>query len=324
MRRFLLVLGASLLAAASASAQNRAGVAARVFQKDHSGSVAVVLVDRRGDTLVARMGEAQAGSITFEAGQVTGIAFELSEAEIRQAEVLAAAGRGGDAVKGLRPLIRPLLPYLDLPVGRAGDAVLTYGRLLRGEKNWSEAIHVYRALVDNPDDGLRGEAAGWLAYSTVRNRQLEEADAWLAGAAGTDDPRAPGFGPWALAAAWRQAEAGDQELALDHAARAAALLPLGHELHAEALWLSGRAYQALGDDLAASTNRPPPGRELVLGRADALPPPPAPMTAEEFHAVASNVYSRLARLFPATGHGTAARAELDRLYPLEPSPGETP
>lgn len=325
---FLASLATALVPSIAHAQRNE--ISARIAFTQQGGIVDVVLTGRRGDTLYARPKEAASGSITYEAGDIKRIAVALPAEELRRAETAASSGRHDDALKLLRPIVRPLLPFLDLPIDNAVEPALLYAASARAEKAWSEAISVYKAIQKNPDPLVSQEGAGWLAYSYMRNQQAKEAEEWVAQFI-EKDPRNRGFVPAALAAALLHGGRGEDEAALDHAARAAALDRIDDELYPEAVYLSADAYYRMAQ------KAPPVATvksDVVLQRNNQdVPEAYAPMLPEEFLGVASNQFARLVEMFPSSPFAAKAKEALDRISknvettndPVEPKKnGDTP
>jgi len=281
-------------------------IPARIAMKSLPGATDILLTGRRGDTLHARLGDAVGGSITYDVGDVKHLAMKLPADPIRDAEIAAATGNTAEAVRIMRGVMQPVLPYLDLPVNGAMDHALNYAAWLRREKSWAAALTVYRALNDNPDTDIRQQAIGWLAYCHARNQQFKEANDLLATFT-VDDPRHAGFIPGTLAAAMVKAADKDDAGSLDHAARAASLSRIDHELYPEAMYLAAAAYQRLAATAALVEERP----NIVLTKAGQETPPPSAMSADEFTGVASNLYSQITTLFPSSPYASQAAKQLE-------------
>ena len=303
-----LILIIVLLLPGLAEAQ-RNEIPARIAMKSLPGATDILLTGRRGDTLYARLNnEAAGGSITYEVDDLKRLALRLPPEPIRDAEIAAASGNTAEAVRIMRSVVQPAVPYLDLPVDGVIPHALTYAAWLRRENAWAAALSVYRALYGNPDADIRQQAVGWLAYCHARNQQFKEAEELLATFT-VDDPRHAGFIPGTLAAAMVKAAAKDDAAALDLAARAASLARIDHELYPEAIHLSASAYQRLAASAALVEERP----NVVLKKAGQDEPPPPAMTAGEFIGVSSNLYQHLATLFPSSPFTADATNQLERL-----------
>ena len=308
MKRFIIhllpVVGLLLLPGLAEAQRNE--IPARIAMKSLPGATDILLTGRRGDTLYARLNnEAAGGSITYEVADLKRLALRLPPERIRDAEIAAASGNTAEAVRIMRSVVQPAVPYLDLPVDGVIPHALTYAAWLRRENAWAAALSVYRALYGNPDADIRQQAVGWLAYCHARNQQFKEAEELLATFT-VDDPRHAGFIPGTLAAAMVKAAAKDDAASLDLAARAASL--------------------------AASATLVEERPNVVLKKAGQDEPPPPAMTAGEFIGVASNLYQHLATLFPSSPFTADATNQLERLRAAAatnqpsvlPVPGVTP
>jgi hypothetical protein len=311
---------------ALASAQ-RNEIPARIAMKNMPGATDILLTGRRGDTLHARLGDAVGGSITYDVGDLKRLVLKLPADPIRDAEIAAATGNTAEAVRIMRGVVLPALPYLDLPVDGVIPHALNYAAWLRREKAWAAALTVYRALNENPDAEIHQQAVGWLAYCHARNQQFKEANDLLATFT-VDDPRHAGFIPGTLAAAMVKAADKDDTGSLDLAARAASLSRIDHELYPEAVFLAASAYQRLAATAALTEERP----NVVLTKPGQETPPPAAMTADEFIGVASNLYTQITTLFPSSPFSADAAKQRDiilsahvtNLPPATIESGETP
>lgn len=288
-----------------ASAQ-RNEIPARIAMKSLPGAIDILLTGRRGDTLHARLGDDVGGSITYDVSDVKRLALKLPPELILDAELAAAAGNTAEAVRIMRGVMQPVLPYLDLPVNGAINHALDYAAWLRREKSWAAALTVYRALNENPDADIRQQAVGWLAYCHARNQQFKEASELLASFT-VDDPRHAGFIPGTLAAAMVKAAGKDDAGSLDHAARAASLSRIDHELYPETMALAAAAYQRLAATAVLIEERP----HVVLKKAGQEDPPPPAMTAGEFTGVATNLYAQITTLFPSSPYAAEAAKQLE-------------
>ncbi len=281
-------------------------IPARVAMKDASGQPEVLLTGRRNDTLYARLADGAGGSITYQVSDIKRITLRLSAENIGRAEAAAASGNTTEAVRIMRGVIQPAAPYLDLPVDGVIPHAVRYAEWLRREKAWSAALSIYRAMSANPDQAVRDQAAGWMAYCHARSQQFKEAQELLASFT-VDDPRKDGFMPGMLAGAMVKAQSGDDAGALDLAARAAALSRIDHELYPEAVFLAGNAYQRLATMTGLEEKRP----DVILRKASDESRPVAPMTAAEFTGVATNMYAHMTNYFPASPFAAEAAKKLD-------------
>jgi len=305
--RLMLCLGGLLTALTPwDSLAQRQDVPARIALKDHSGAIDVLLTGRRGSVLHARLGENATGSITYEVADVRRLTIAIPQEALRHAEAAAAAGNIGDAVRRMRVVIQPIIPYLDLPVEGAIAPALRYAEFLRREKSWAAAISVYRSLNGNPDRAIREQAVGWLAYCHVRNQQAKEAQSFL-DTFKVEDPRHAGFIPGTIAASYVKASVGDDEAALDLAARAASLSRIDHELYPEAVFLAAGSYLRLSEKAAAQ----PVLKDVVIKKTGSEEPPPPAMLPVEFLEVASNLYQRIVQLFPSSSFSADAAQQLE-------------
>lgn len=298
---------AALLATATAPAQ-RTELPVRIALKNLPGASDIVLTARRGDTLHARLNDATGGSITYEIADVRRLAFALPADTIDRAETAAATGNTGEAIRQMRGVITPALPYLDLPTDGVVPHAFTYAGWLRRENAWTAALTVYRAMTNHVDPATREHALGWLAYGYARNQQPNEARAALDGLA-IDDPRHDGFMPAALASVIVAATDTNDTRTIDLAARATALARIDHELYPESLYRTAAAYHRLAATAALDEAHPP----VVLRKAGEEPPPTPPLNATELTTAASNLYQRVTTLFPSSPFAADAARELGRL-----------
>jgi tetratricopeptide (TPR) repeat protein len=312
-----------LLAASPALAQ-RSDLPVRIALKNQRGASEVVLTGRSGDTLTARISES--GSVTYQAPDVRLIAFRLPEPAISRAEAAAAEGNIGEAVRIMRSVVQPVIPYLDLPVDGVIGPAFRYAEFLRREKSWAAALSLYRAMQGSADVELQQHAIAWIAYCLARNLQFAEARD-MANLFGDQDPRHPGFVPASLALALAEAHDNRPEGALDYAARASALSRLDHELYPEALLLTANAYQAMAGLVA---HMPIPSK-VALKKSSEVAPPAPPMPPEDFLAVAVQQYQRLVDLFPSSVHVAEAAKQIEKINKAAesvpappPESGETP
>jgi len=305
----------------------RNDIPARIAFKNQSGIVDVLLTGRRGDTLYARLNAEATGSITYPVGDVKRMAISLPGDELRQAEAMAASGPSEQALRLLRNAVRPVLPYLDLPVDGAHEPALLYAKVVRWEKQWAEASSVYKAMYGSPDSAISQQAAGWLAYCFAKNLQVTEAKEWIE-LFSEENPANPGFVPAMLAESMLTAGEGRDEEALDLAARASSLSRIDHELYPEAMYLSAAAYFRMSQKAVDS----PRTADVVLGKADKIEPPPPAMLPEEFLAVATNQFQRVIQFFPTSVYAAQAteqlkniQQQLDAAQPsVQPESGDTP
>jgi len=301
---FLLLACLTLLPSGLYAQRN--DVPARIILKNHSNSIEMVLTGRRGDTLYARLPDNGTGSITYKTDEIQRLDITLPSDVMRQAEELAAEGKIDEAVKVMRSVIQPVVPYLELPTTGILDPALRYAALLRAEKSWSAAISVYRAMYGNADPGIQQQAAGWLAYCHVRNQQPKEAQEYL-NVFTEEDPRHPGFVPGKLARSILAANSGDPDEALDVAARVAALSRIDHELYPEAVFQSAGAYLRMSEIVP---DQAPSGNVVLKKSGDEEPVLPA-MLSGELLSVSSNLYGRIVQFFPASTYATEATRQLE-------------
>lgn len=286
-------------------AQTRGDIPARIALKEQSGIADVLLTGRRGNTLYARLNAEATGSITYDARDVKRIAVSLPGDDLRQAEIAAASGQTQEVVRLLRAAVRPVLPFLDLPIDGAIEPALLYAKFLRAEKLWAEAASVYKAMHGNADAAISQQAVGWLAYCFARNLQTKEAREWI-DLFVEEHPGNPGFVPAMLAESMLMAGEGRDEEALDLAARASALARIDNELYPESIYLSADAYYRM------SRKKVEAGRtsDIVLSKGDKEQPPPPPMSPEEYLAVATNQFNRVLTYFPSSTFAALAGAQL--------------
>lgn len=284
----------------------RQDVPARIALKDAGGATDVLLTGRRGNVIHARLGEQTAGSITYEAGDIRRMSLSLSQEAIRQAEAAAFAGNINEAVRRMRSVVQPIIPYLDLPVEGVVDAAFRYGELLRRERSWGTAISVYRALNGNPDAATRQQAVGWLAYCHMRNQEVQEARDIVKGF-NVDDPGHAGFVPGTLALALLKMADRDDEGALDLAARASALARIDHELYPEAVFHAAGAYMRMSEHVT----RQPDRKEVVLKKTSDVEVNLPAVSSEECREVASNLFTRLTQLFPSSPFAADAAIQIE-------------
>ncbi len=325
LRVFIAAILLANVAVTTVSAQ-RADVPARMALRNQAGASDVVLTGRRGDVINARMGD-RAGSATYSARDIERMMVFLPQDILRQAEAAAAAGQNTEAIRLMRGVIQPIIPYLDLPIEGAVEPALRYAEFLRRENAWAAAISIYRALISSDDPDRRQLGIGWRAYSEVRNRQFTEARETLAGFI-VEDPLKPGFMPGALAAARLAYEDGDPQLSIDYAARASALARIDHELYAEALFLAANAYLRMAEKIAAEEARRAEERmnrtriRNAANEEEIL----LPLTAAELTEVAAAQYRRLAELFPSSPFAGEATRQFESIQakPAETAPLNTP
>jgi hypothetical protein len=323
------LLAGTLLAGAlalSAHAQtSTVRLDARIGVKGQRSAMPIVLTGRYGDVLSARLPDNPRGTIRYNVQEIVFLDVPLPPDALRQAEAAARVGKYADAVRILRPLVRPLVPYLDLPLRRTLDAAFRYADFLRLAQGWSEAISIYQALQANADPDVRQKATGWLAYSLARARRYDDARTALQ-AYTSDDPAAPGFVPAAIAHAWVDAYGDIPEASLDWASRAVALSRVDHELHSEAMYLSAEAYRRMARPAAAAA-APADGEVVQDGETD-LPPRAPAMPPADFLSAASNQYRRIVDFFPQSPFAGRAAEQLQTLGPADPAsaplPGDNP
>ncbi|HMP91072.1 MAG TPA: hypothetical protein PJ991_12785 [Kiritimatiellia bacterium] len=303
----------------TALAQQRQDVPARIALKDTAGAIDVLLTGRRGQIIHARLGENAPGTITYDAGDIRRMLITLPQDAIRQAESSAAAGNTSEAVRRMRAVIQPVIPYLDLPVEGVVDQAFRYAEFLRRERSWAAAISVYRALNGNPDATVRQQATGWLAYCHVRNQENKEAQDILS-TLQVEDPRHAGFIPANVAGAWLKLTANDEEGALDLAARATSLARIDHELYPESVFVSAMAYARFSDKLSEK----PSQKEVVLRRSGDEEAPMPAVTADECRDVAIRQFTRLVELFPSSPFSADATKQLETLQKNDESTPTTP
>lgn len=300
-----LLIAASAWAVAMPSFAQRNEIPARVALRDQGGAVEVILTGRRDNTIYARLRDAATGNITYEAADIKRIAVRMPDDELSRAEALAAVDRGEEALAVARNAVRPVVPYLDLPIDGAVEPAMRYAALARGEKAWAEAITILRAMQKHPDPAVSQRAVGWLAYVHMKNQQVKEAREW-GDRFPQDDPRHDGFTPAMLALCMINAADGRDDAALDYAARAAALTRIDHELYPEAMFLAADAYFRLSQKPQDASSR----QEVVLGKTPADAVPALPMLPGEFLTVASNQFTQVVSLFPASPFAAAAQERL--------------
>lgn len=143
------------------------------------------------------------GEAVLPLAEARGLQF-LLPAEYRQAQRLAFAGRGGEALRMLRRVVPALVPFAAVAESNAGAAVRFHLELLITEREWVEALALATELpVADGTNGLRGSVLGLAEALQAQGRERDAI--WLLASMAAPEGASADRARFArLADAWRR------------------------------------------------------------------------------------------------------------------------
>jgi tetratricopeptide (TPR) repeat protein len=215
------------------------------------GTSEAMLVGKSDTAVKLRPPGGAAGEYQIPFDQITEVRFTFPET-VTQAQAAFSQGQFEQAAALLRPIVTPMLPYLDLPGNNALPIVFWFGDTLRRANKLDEALTVYDAVrtTAKAPDSTRG--AVWAAHCHAALGRTDQALRVLdlAGQVKRDSDLFP---LCQMVRAQARFAAKDTLAALDDVAQALAFARIESELYPDSLFLAAQCYEVLGATNAMST-----------------------------------------------------------------------
>jgi hypothetical protein len=229
------------------------------------------------------------GQVLLPVDNVAEVRFDLPPA---YANVRPAynAGRWPQVVSILRPIVTPMLPYLDLPNNNAVPLVLVVADSLRRSGDFSGAYDWLQPLTALPNAAQRQTGLVWSAYCKTLLHQGDNALSLL-DKAGELGPGNRLFPLERLVRASVALDKKDYASAIDAAAQSTAFSPIESEWYPQTLYVSAESYRHMAETSAEEQ----------------------PLSTNGYRNIATSLYKEIADLFPDS---TWAKASRDHVQPV--------
>jgi tetratricopeptide (TPR) repeat protein len=208
------------------------------------GTSEAVLVGKSDAGLKLRPPGGAAGEYQLPFDQVSEVRFTFPET-VNQAQTAFSQGQFEQTATLLRPVVTPILPYLDLPGNNALPISFWFGDTLRRANKLDEALTVYDAVRTTAKGADATRGAVWTAHCHAALGRTEQALRVLdlAGAVKRDSDLFP---LCQMVRAQVRFAAKDPLAALDDVSQALAFARIESELYPDSLFLAAQCYEALG------------------------------------------------------------------------------
>ena len=261
------------------------GLPVKVRQKDNKQSNMILLKRVEKGLQLQRKGADEI--LDLPLSDISAIEFVLPDSW-GQAQKLVKQNQFEKAAVELKPIITPLLSYLDLPNSDAALFAMNFADILRQADQWSEAADIYSKIRSVDGSPQATDATLWMAYCLVNQGKLEETTHILKSHT-TLKHADPLFGLEYLVRAKVSFAQQHYDVAIDEIAQVIAFSRIEAEWYAESLFISAGCYEALDDKKNASPSSETEGTDDKKNDKKVV------KTKKE---VAQSIYQELSRGFP--------------------------
>ena len=223
-----------------------------VLGQKKGGSIETLLLGRTDTALRLQVKDAPAGNeYVLALDQIDQIRFVIPET-VNQAQDALNQGQWERAATILKPIIDPMLPYLDLPNSNAVPLVMLLAETLRRAGKFEDALAYFEKMrfLPPPADSVR--ASVWAAYC---HAALGRSDAAWKILQATDPPKRDSehFALYQFVSAQVRFSAKDYLAALDEVSQLLAVARLESDLYSDSLFLAAQCYEWLGNTNEVTT-----------------------------------------------------------------------